>query len=186
MRGHRGGALEPLWSDPDNLLGTDADDLQDRHREGPSLDATRLGIAVSAPDLNTLPPRWPSFQPAALRTRVRAVIATPVTLGAAAIGVLAGYRTASGVFSREDKGHFGGFALVAGQLLLQTSRRGAEAEEGPHRAEVHQATGVLAVQLGLPLGQAFAVLRAHAREHDRSLLAVAEDVVAHRVFLRAP
>ncbi|MEU7162435.1 ANTAR domain-containing protein [Streptomyces chrestomyceticus] len=46
-----------------------------------------------------------------------------------------------------------------------------------HRAEVHQATGVLSVQLGVPLAEALARLRAQAYAAGRSLSETARDIV---------
>ncbi|QWF77852.1 GAF domain-containing protein [Amycolatopsis sp. CA-230715] len=187
------GGLELVWSDPANVLGVELDDLQYIHGEGPSLDAARLGTAVSATDLTAISAsRWPVFQPAALSRGARAVIATPLMLGASVIGVLTGYRTTSGAFPREQQHNIGRFAQIARTLLLQTpmgpSLSGARADTDLvfHRAEVHQATGILAVQLDLPLGAALARLRAHAYRHDRALLDVARDIIAHRLHLEAP
>ncbi|MFK8850673.1 ANTAR domain-containing protein [Streptomyces sp. Ac-502] len=65
--------------------------------------------------------------------------------------------------------------------LLLTGEHGA----GPplHRAEAHQATGVLAVQLRIALDQALLRLRGHAYSQDRALLDVARDIIAHRLRL---
>jgi hypothetical protein len=52
---------------------------------------------------------------------------------------------------------------------------------GLSRAEVHQATGMVAVQLDVPVTTALARLRAHAFAEDRPLIDVARDVVARRL-----
>jgi len=52
-----------------------------------------------------------------------------------------------------------------------------------HRAEIDQATGMLTVQLGVPVGEAFARLRAYAYSQDRRLADVAGDIVARRLRL---
>jgi hypothetical protein len=57
------------------------------------------------------------------------------------------------------------------------------AGEPPHWAEVHQATGIVAVQLGVSLDDALVRLRARAFSDGRSLREIARDVVAHRVRL---
>ena len=49
------------------------------------------------------------------------------------------------------------------------------------RAEVHQATGMILVQLGVPAQDAFVRLRAYAFAHQRPLNEVAHDVVARRL-----
>ncbi len=52
-----------------------------------------------------------------------------------------------------------------------------------HRAEVHQASGMVAVQLGVPVVDAAARLRAHAYAADRSVVDVARDIVERRLRL---
>ena len=57
------------------------------------------------------------------------------------------------------------------------------AAEPPHWAEVHQATGIVAVQLRVGLDEAFVRLRAHAFVDGRPMREIARDVVAHRLRL---
>jgi hypothetical protein len=52
-----------------------------------------------------------------------------------------------------------------------------------HRAEVHQASGMVAVQLGVSVADAEARLRAHAYAVNRSVVDVARDIVARRLRL---
>ena len=187
------GQLELLWADPVNRLGNDLDDLQYTLGEGPSIDAARLHHTVSVADLAASPTsRWPAFQPAALRTGARAVIAVPFIFGVGPIGVLTGYRTTAGPFPDEQRRKLHQFTQVLLRLLLQTPVGQLVLRADPskglalHRAEVHQATGILTVQLDIPLGPALALLRAYAYSHDRPLLSVARDIVAHRLRLPRP
>jgi hypothetical protein len=50
-------------------------------------------------------------------------------------------------------------------------------------AQIHQASGVVSVQLGITVGAALAVLRAHAYAEPSSLAEVARQVVEHRLRL---
>jgi AmiR/NasT family two-component response regulator len=50
-----------------------------------------------------------------------------------------------------------------------------------NRAEVHQATGMISVQLGVNVAEAFTRLRAHAFAEDWSLSELAAEVVARRL-----
>jgi hypothetical protein len=52
-----------------------------------------------------------------------------------------------------------------------------------HRAEIDQATGMVSVQLGVAIGEAFVRLRACAYAQDRRLSDVVRDIVARRVRL---
>ncbi|GAB3734012.1 GAF domain-containing protein [Amycolatopsis oliviviridis] len=185
------GHLELLWSDPARRRLDDLDDLQYILGEGPSADAARLGEAVIVTDLTSVPAdRWPAFQPAALRTPIRAIIAIPLIFGAGPLGVLTGYRSTPGPFAPGTEHELGRLAVVMLQLLLQTPMGPLATDDGKHlalhRAEIHQATGILTVQLGIQPGPALALLRAYAYRHDRPLLSVARDIIAHRIRLSPP
>jgi len=49
------------------------------------------------------------------------------------------------------------------------------------RAEIHQATGIVSVQLGVTLTAALAHLQGYADTHHRPLADIAADVVAFRL-----
>jgi len=48
---------------------------------------------------------------------------------------------------------------------------------------VHQATGMLSVQMAVSMDEALVRLRAHAFAHDKSVVEVSRDVVARRLRL---
>ena len=50
-----------------------------------------------------------------------------------------------------------------------------------HRAEIHQATGMVSVQLDVSASEALARIRAHAFVDNRLLIDVGRDVVARRL-----
>ena len=52
-----------------------------------------------------------------------------------------------------------------------------------HRAEVHQASGMVSIQLRIPVAEAMAALRAYAFAHSQPLTEVAADIVARRLRL---
>ena len=58
---------------------------------------------------------------------------------------------------------------------------GLPGEREGYRAEIDQATGMITVQLGVGIDEAFVRLRAYAYAWDRSLTDVARDVVARRL-----
>ncbi len=64
-----------------------------------------------------------------------------------------------------------------------TGRTGRGGTDGLHseRAEVHQATGMILAQLGVPAQDAFVRLRAYSFAHRRPVGDVARDVVARRL-----
>ncbi|MGW2227992.1 GAF and ANTAR domain-containing protein [Streptomyces formicae] len=181
------GHLELLWCDPAEGLGPELDNLQYTLGDGPTLEAARHGHTVTEPDLPAADPaRWPLFLPAAARSPLRAVIATSLRLGAATIGVLTGYRTTPGPLTTtqlRDLDRLGHTLLN----LLHTELTKPPDDTGPgtglrlYRAEVHQATGFLAEQLGIPMGQALLRLRAHAAAHDQPLTDLAHTLLARRL-----
>ncbi len=154
--------------------------------EGPGIDALTDGPALVA-DLSAVAAmsRWPAFAPAAVAAGLGAMFALPLRVGGARIGVLDLYRR----YSRElGQGRLADALILADTacaLLLDCGRPagpGYQLERaGPHHPEVHQATGMVTVQLGVTAAVALIRLRAHAYANDRRLRDVAADVVARRL-----
>jgi hypothetical protein len=153
--------------------------------QGPCVDALAAGGPVLVPDLGEAQwaARWPAFAPAALRSGARAVFALPIQVGVIRLGVLDLYRTRPGSLSRPELADALLFADAAGTLLLDVTGPDAAAAGDPtvHNVQVHQATGMITVQLGVAVDVAFARLRAHAYAHDRRIGDVAREVVERRL-----
>jgi hypothetical protein len=120
---------------------------------------------------------------------MRAVFAFPLQIGTARLGVLDLFRVETGGLSAAQLGDALTFADVAVTTLLdgQETAGAGNTSDGlddamGQRAEVYQAQGMVSVQLGIPLGDALARLRAHAFVKDRPLSEVARDVVARRLI----
>ncbi|MDG4857973.1 GAF and ANTAR domain-containing protein [Streptomyces sp. T-3] len=175
------------------------EELQLTLGEGPCVDAFTGQSAVLTPDLRNgeLQEHWPVFTDAALKAGARAVFAFPLQIGAIIPGVLDLYADAPCTLDAEELADALAFADTATLVLLDSpidatgAPSGAatadadRADLGGHRAEIDQATGVLTVQLGVGIDEAFIRLRAHAFAHGRRLADVASDVVAHRLRLAA-
>jgi hypothetical protein len=186
-------ASHPLCSTDD--ISEQLEELQLTLGEGPCVDAFTHGSAVLTPDLLTsaLQDRWTVFADAALEAGARAVFALPLQMGAISPGVLDLYADVPTVLDAEDLADALAFADLATLLLLDARIEetgapisGAPAERGfedlgAYRAEIDQATGILTVQLGVGIDEAFVRLRAHAFMQGRRLADVAADVVAHRL-----
>lgn len=181
------------------------EDLQFSLGEGPCRDAARSGVPVLVPDLrDTAPHRWPAYVPGALDQGIRAVFTFPLRVGSTAIGVLDLYRARDGDLTGAQFDAAAAFADAATAVLLHlqysgTPARGAGAEpdgstpdgEFPppqhltkvldRRAVVHQAAGMISVQLKTPPADALVRLRAHSFAVDRPIMEVATDVVARRL-----
>jgi hypothetical protein len=169
------------------------EELQLTFGEGPCVDAYASRAPVLSPDLRargTLQ-RWPAFARAAKEVGAAAVYAFPLQIGAVRLGVM-------DLYHREPRSLGSGelrdalvLADTAAMLLLgrETNHEdsfgeasaGLLSEREGYRAEIDQATGMVSVQLGVHIEEAFVRLRAYAYAEDRSLTDVARDVVARRL-----
>jgi GAF domain len=157
------------------------EELQFTLGEGPSVDAVRAGRPVLQPDLaRSGPARWPAFCAAALDAGVRAAFALPLLVGTVRLGSLDLYRERPGGLSDAELAEALSFADVATAVLLHLREEGGAGRVAmvEDRAEVHQATGMVSVQAGVPLGQALVLLRARAYAADRPVATVARDVLS--------
>lgn len=166
------------------------DDLQVELGEGPGIDAERTAAGVLEADLGCAGGvRWPWFASAANAMGVGAVFAFPVQVGATTIGILGLYRRRSGPLRPEELAEVITVADAAAIVLLDNPAIGSDAlvwviTDGTRfRAEVHQATGMLTVQLHLDVLDAFARLCAAAYSAGRPVADVARDIVAGRLRL---
>lgn len=157
--------------------------------EGPCVDAVTGGpdlvADLAAPECLA---RWPAFAPAAVLAGVHAVFALPLQVGGIRLGVLDLYRARAGGLDGEQLADALVLADTACAVLLDGGwrHRSAQDEGRPEQAglqhpEVHQATGMVTVQLGVTAEVALIRLRAFAYSHDRRLRDVARDVVARRL-----
>jgi hypothetical protein len=189
----RAAPSHPLCSTDD--ISEQLEELQLTLGEGPCVDAFTHGSAVLTSDLlaRDLQDRWMVFAEAALETGARAVFALPLQVGAISPGVLDLYADVPTVLDTEELADALAFADLATLLLLEARIRetdapagGAPADRGAenlggYRAEIDQATGMLTVQLGVGIEEAFVRLRAHAYTQGHRLADVASDVVARRL-----
>jgi hypothetical protein len=158
--------------------------------EGPGVDAAAGGGVVLVADLAAQEGlvRWPGFVPAAASVGAGAVFALPLQVGAIRVGVMDLYRVRPGDLGGEGLADALVLADTACALLLDGVRpdRARRDGNGPEpirlaHPEVHQATGMVTVQLGVTAAVALMRLRAYAYAHDRRLRDVARDVVARRL-----
>ncbi|WP_019356493.1 GAF domain-containing protein [Streptomyces sp. AA1529] len=170
-------------------LATDMEDLTVTLGEGPGVDALSDGHCLvtdlAADGCRT---RWPGYAPAAVEAGVGGLFAFPLRLGGVGVGVLCLYRGEPGPLGSEQLAD----ALVLTDTVLtllldkglseQPELDGRWSEQnGAQHPEVHQATGMITVQLGVSAAAALVRLRAYAFSRDRRLSEVAKDVVARRL-----
>jgi hypothetical protein len=169
------------------------EDLQFRLGEGPCVDAFHRGPVMIA-DLND--PKcvgaspWPQFVKEASAAGARALFALPLQIGAIRVGAFDLYRDRPGLLTDARLSLALTLADAAATSLL-ADRHGLgidlplepAASSSSYHAEVHQATGMLSVQLGISLDDAFVRVRAFAFATERSINEVARDVVEGRLGL---
>ena len=146
---------------------------------------TRLPVIV--PDLAA--PRvqrgWPVFAPAAEGTGARAIFSLPMFVGMLTVGVV-GLNALTSRPPWSDAVVRSALRLAAGAAApaMDLATRSAIAEPRPGRPqpelrrEVHQAAGMVMVQLDCTIDEAMSRLRASAFAEDLALDAVARSVVA--------
>jgi hypothetical protein len=165
------------------------EDLQYTLGEGPCIDAHHQDRPVLEPDLaHPVVARWPAFTPPAVEAGVRAIFGFPLRIGAVRLGAINLYRDEPGTLS--DDQHADTLILagivtntvVAVQSHAPSGELASELEAGTNlHLVVHQASGMVAVQLGVDVGEALVRLRAHAFGGGRLVRDVARDVVERRL-----
>ncbi|HSZ30583.1 MAG TPA: GAF and ANTAR domain-containing protein [Pseudonocardiaceae bacterium] len=183
------GLCEPLYVT--NPVSEHIAELQVMLGEGPGTEALREDhpVLVSTVGSDSSVLRWPAFAPAAVAAGVLAVFAFPLVMGAISVGVLEIHRGREGGLSATELAEALLFADAAlPRVLDHLSGPGIiEGADLPNSgfeyrwAEVHQATGMVSVQLDSDLTAAFLRLRAHAYLTGRRLSQVASDVVDRRL-----
>lgn len=180
---------ETLWAtDPTAEL---LEDLQFSLNEGACVQAagSRRPVLVANLRDSREAERWPIFAAAvAEHTEVSALFAFPLVWGAVDIGVMDLYRITPGELSPEQCRDALIAAETAALVMLGMGTEPERARDGDwldpsinSRAEVHQATGMVLVQLGVSATEALARLRGYAFAEQRLLIDVARDVVGRRL-----
>jgi GAF domain-containing protein len=167
------------------------EELQYTLGEGPCIDAHRQQRPVLEPDLaNPALSRWSAFAAPAVAAGARAIFGFPVAVDEVHLGALNLYRDHPGPLSDDQHADARILADVAArsiigmQAVADPGSLGSALEEGTDfRYIVHQAAGMISVQLGIPVADALLRLRAHAFGHDRRLTDLARDVVERRLRL---
>ncbi len=155
------------------------------------MDAYHRDQVISEPDLadpETL--RWPAFTPPALAAGVRAVYGFPMRVGAVRLGALNLYRTWAGSLTDEQHADAMVIADLVARWILE-AQAGAPADAMAAELEIgadfhfamHNAAGIVSVQLGISVTDALIRLRAHAFATDRLVADIAQDVIARRLRL---
>lgn len=162
------------------------EELQYTLGEGPCVDAYFTDRVVLEPDLaDPALPRWTTFGPLALAAGARAVFGFPIRVGGARLGALNLYRDSTGGLSDDQHADALVMADVAARAVLAMQAQAppgsvaAELEDGSDfHYVVHQAAGMISVQMEITVTEALVRLRSYAFAGDLTLGEVAADVVS--------
>jgi ANTAR domain len=175
---HRG----TLAASDDAILAVEA--LQFSLDDGPCFETYRTGRPVSEPQLARPEiARWPGFAGPAVEAGVQAIFAFPLQIGAIQIGALDVYSDRPGDLGAQQVGDALNVAAVVTHAVLELqagSPPGVFASEllvKSNQAVVHQASGMMSVQLGVSIGEAMIRLRSYARDREQPINDIARDVV---------
>lgn len=156
--------------------------------EGPCLECFDTGRPVTVGDIRESADRWPEFAAGALAHDFRSVHSTPMRLRGEVIGTMNLFSVHVGELAPADVAVAQALADVATIGILQerairSSNVVAEQLQFAldSRILVEQAKGVLAATSNLSMNEAFTTLRSYARNHNRTLRSVAEDVIARKL-----
>jgi hypothetical protein len=164
-----------------NSVSAGLEDLQLTVGEGPCLDAFASGGPILIADLAAQTARWPAFTPAACELGAAAVFSFPLQIGVVRLGSLDLYRDTTGPLTRVE--------LADALILSDLATQGVVADLDGHSVEdvswladphvqVHQAAGMVQVQLGSTTEVALLRLRGYAFTNNMPLAEVARQVVS--------
>jgi hypothetical protein len=150
--------------------------------EGPCIDAAANSSPVLVGDLSDrtggLNGRWPVFLAEVARLGVRAVFAFPVRMGAIRLGTMDLFRWKAGPLDDEQLAHA---LLAVDRVALALLDESGHIEDGlTSQMVVHQATGIVMVQLDSSVEDALLRLRATAYVEGVSINILAAAVVSGR------
>jgi GAF domain-containing protein len=152
-------------------------------RQGPCQDCFRTGRPVVNRDL-THAPRWPRFAAVAVGEGFRAADAIPMRLRTSIIGALNLFRSTTGSLNDADVTAAQALADIATIAIVQ-HRTAVDTQVLNHqltealtsRIIIEQAKGMIGERRHLPMDQAFALLRQHARHNNLRLADVARTII---------
>jgi GAF domain-containing protein len=177
------GEVEHLVASSDDVEAMEL--IQALRRQGPCVEAAQTGQDVVVTDLRDRAEEWPLLAAAARQFGVRSVAAIPLRLRGETIGSLNLMGSEPVEPSREDLAAARALAdaatigILHARVVADAEATRAQLEHAlESRVVIEQAKGMIAERAGIPVGEAFQRLRAHARSHNRRLSDLAADVVS--------
>ena len=169
-----------------DALSARIDELQFDLGEGPCWESMASHAPVLHPDIHAdaVTP-WPAFSEAVRREPIGAIFAFPLTVGGVDIGAVDLYSTTSRQLTDTQVERVSALAELASwqvlRRLIDDREDGDDGGSRYSRREVHQATGMVLVQLDIAADDAMVLLRAHAFSSGKTVREIANDVVERRL-----
>ncbi|GAA2703767.1 ANTAR domain-containing protein [Actinoplanes palleronii] len=159
--------------------------FQLQYRDGPGLDAFRTGATVINIDLGAAGDRWPRFAARAARAGFGSVHAIPLRLRDQVIGAMSVFWTATGaglathdVLVLRALADGATIALLKERAISRSERLAGQLQGALNsRIVIEQAKGAIAERNGVPIDQAFQLLRSYARRNNQRLSELAHTIV---------
>lgn len=158
---------------------------------GPCRDAFDTGLSVHAPSFDSdISTRWPTFVALARDCDIGAVFAYPLSAAGVKVGVLTLYQQLEGSLTTAQQDDSAALVEVLTETVLSLQDDAPPGTLAPvldgavrYRAEIYQAAGMVAIQLGVPADEALLRIRAHAFANDQTVAETAALIVARRLRL---
>ena len=182
MLADRDGVLRYMASSSERMRVIELFELQ--HDEGPCPDAYRTGVAVHSGSTADANERWPKFGPRAREVGFQSMAALPLRLRTDVIGALNLFSVAPEALSAADEQVAQALADVAtigilherafsdGTIVVTQLQAALES-----RIAIEQAKGIVAEHNHVSVDHAFKLLRGYARDHNRLLVQVANEII---------
>jgi GAF domain/ANTAR domain len=154
--------------------------------EGPCIECYRTGDPVLVADVRSEAQRWPQFVPAAVEAGFASVHAVPMRAAGSVLGALGLFDTRPGALSEADRLVGQTLAHIACVAVLQEHPPTPATVLSPLRSAlagrvlIEQAKGFLSEMLGVPVAEAFRLMRTYSRMRGEHLIDVARRLMRER------
>ena len=173
VRGRAGAAVTLVASDE---VVTEADQLQERHADGPAVSPAWPTAQVAVENVARGGP-WPVWARALPDLGIRSVLATQIVTAAGATGSLTLYYHRRAHFHPHELAMASVLARHAASELRHAQTMGQLWTAIERRTCLGQAQGILMARFGIAADEAFGALVRQSRDTDTTLSRVAESVV---------
>lgn len=177
------GVREPLYASDE--VAAEIERLQLTLGEGPCIDSFTTGSPVLVADLDdardAAVSRWPVFRNEAAAAGACAIFAFPIRIGAIWLGAVDFYRRAPGPLTPPALSTALSSVEVVGLTVLEAPHQYGELESASTLSMiVHQAAGMVMMQLDTSIEESMTRLRATAFAEGLTINELAADVVSGR------